>query len=238
MQIWQGLRSDVRVALRRLRQTPGFTLICIATLAIGIGGNTAVFTLIDRVILEPLPVPRPSELYRLGDRDDCCVNSGLPGSFSLFSYDLYRELQATVPEFGALAAFQANVRTVSLGYPDPDAPGETLESQYVSGNYFQMLELAPAAGRLIQPADDAPSAATVAVLSHRAWMQRFGGRPDVVGSAVTLNGVPATIVGVAPREFYGETLRPNPADVWIPLSNEPRLQPVARLLETKTSHWL
>ena len=238
MQIWQGWRADARVALRRLRQTPGFTAVCVATLALGIGGNTAVFTLIDRVILEPLPVPRPSELYRLGDTDACCVNTGLEGSFSLFSYDLYRYLQPTVPEFRDLAAFQANVRTVLLGYPDPDAASETLESQYVSGNYFQMLELGPAAGRLIQPADDAPAAAAVAVLSHRAWSQRFGARPDVVGTAVTLNGVPATIVGVAPRDFYGETLRPNPPDVWIPLSNEPRLQPMARLLEAKSSHWL
>jgi macrolide transport system ATP-binding/permease protein len=238
MQLWRGWRSDVRLALRRLGHAPGFSLICIATLALGIGGNTAVFTLIDRVVLEPLPVPRPSELYRLGDTDDCCVNSGLPGSFSIFSYDLYRHLLPTVPEFRDLAAFQANVRTVSLGYPDPDAPSETLESQFVSGNYFQMLELTPGAGRLLQPADDAPDAAAVAVLSHRAWMQRFDGRRDVIGEAVTLNGVPATVIGVTPPGFYGETLRPNPAEIWIPLSNEPRLQPAARLLEAKPSHWL
>ena len=238
MQIWRGLRTDMRLALRRLRQAPGFTLVCVATLALGIGGNTAVFTLIDRVVLEPLPVPRPGGLYRLGNTDDCCVNSGLPGSFSLFSYDLYRHLLATVPEFEELAAFQANVRTVSVGYPDPDAPAETLESAFVSGNYFRMLELTPASGRLIQPTDDAPDADAVAVLSHHAWTQRFGGRPDVVGQAVTLNGVAATVIGVAPRGFYGETLRPNPAEIWIPLANEPRLQPAARLLEAKASHWL
>jgi predicted permease len=238
MQIWRGLRSDLRLARRRLWQAPGFTAICVATLALGIGGNTAVFTLIDRVVLQPLPVPRPAELYRLGDTDDCCVNGGLPGSFSLFSYDLYRHLLATVPEFTQLAAFQANVRTVSLGYPDPDAPVETLESAFVSGNYFQMLELAPAAGRLLQTADDAPDAPAVAVLSHHAWTERFSGRPDIVGKTVTLNGIAATVIGVAPRGFYGETLRPNPAEIWIPLSNEPRLQPAARLLEAKGSHWL
>jgi predicted permease len=238
MQIWRGLRSDVRLARRRLWQAPGFTAICVATLALGIGGNTAVFTLIDRVVLQPLPVPRPAELYRLGDTDDCCVNGGLPGSFSLFSYDLYRHLLPTVPEFSELAAFQANVRPVSLGYPDPESPVETLESAFVSGNYFQMLELSPAVGRLLQPADDAPDAPAVAVLSHQSWMQRFSGRADVVGKAVTLNGVAATVVGVAPRGFFGETLRPDPAEIWIPLSNEPRLQPAARLLEAKGSHWL
>lgn len=238
MQIWRGLRSDVRLALRRLRHAPGFTATCVATLALGIGGNTAVFTLIDRVILEPLPVPRPSELYRLGNTNDCCVNGGLPGSFSLFSYDLYRHLLPAAPEFTDLAAFQAGVREVSLGYADPDAPPETLASSFVSGNYFQMLELTPAAGRLLHPADDAPNAPAVAVLSHHAWMQRFDGRGDIIGQAVTLNGVPATVVGVAPRGFYGETLRPDPAEVWIPLAAEPRLQPAARLLEAKTSHWL
>jgi predicted permease len=238
MQVWRGLRSDLRLALRRLRQAPGFTLVCIATLALGIGGNTAVFTLIDRVILEPLPVPRPAELYRLGDTDDCCVISGLPGSFSIFSYDLYHHLLPTVPEFRELAAFQANVTTVSFGYADPDAPSETLESQFVSGNYFQMLELTPARGRLIQPADDAAGAQAVAVLSHRAWTDRFGGRTDVVGQAVTLNGVPATVVGIAPRGFYGETLRPNPPDIWIPLAAELRVEPASRLLEAKGLHWL
>ena len=238
MGIWGGLRSDLLLAVRRLCHAPGFTAVCVATLALGIGGNTAVFTLIDRVLLEPLPVPRPAELYRLGDGDDCCVNTGLPGSFSLFSYDLYRYLRSAAPEFSHLAAFQADVRAVTVGRPESDAPGENLNNVFVSGNYFQMLEVVPAAGRLLQPHDDRPDAPVVAVLSHHAWTERFGGRPDVVGMALTLNGVAATIVGVGPRGFYGETLRPNPPALWVPLASEPRLQPAARLLEAKASHWL
>ena len=112
---WRGFGSDLTAAVRRLRQTPGFTVVCVLTLALGIGGNTAVFTLVDRVLLKPLPVPRPSELYRVGDTDACCVNSGYQGSFSLFSYDLYTRLRATAPQFTHLAAFQANTRIVTVG---------------------------------------------------------------------------------------------------------------------------
>jgi predicted permease len=238
MNLWRNLRSDVTLSMRRLRDAPGYALVCIATLALGIGGNTAVFTLIDRVMLKPLPVQRPAELYRVGDTDACCVNSGLMGSFSLFSYDLYTHFREAAPEFSQLAAFQANVRGITIGRADGDAPPETLNGAFVSGNYFQMFELVPAAGRLAQPSDDRAGAPTTAVISYRAWTDRFQARADVVGSTVTLNGVPATIVGVAPQGFYGEMLRPNPADIWIPLSNEPLLQPASRLIESKSSHWL
>ena len=238
MTVMRHLRPDISRAVRRLTATPGLTLICVMTLALGIGGNTAVFTLIDRIVLEPLPVPRPSELHRLGGGDDCCVNSGLAGAFSLFSYDLYTHLKAAAPEFRDLAAFQASARNIAIGRPEPDAPGETLPASFVSGNYFQMLGLTPAAGRLIQPSDDQLDVTPVAVISHRAWRLKFDGRPDVVGSTLLLNGVAATIVGVAPEGFYGETLRPDPADMWIPLSSEPRLQPAARLLLARPAHWL
>jgi macrolide transport system ATP-binding/permease protein len=238
MSIWRGMRSDVAVAARRLRKSPGFAFVCILTLALGIGGNTAVFTLIDRVMLKPLPVQRPSELYRLGDSDQCCVNTGLPGAFSLFSYDLYTHLRDAAPQVSQLAAFQANTRAITIGRANADTPAETLNGAFVSGNYFQLFELVPAAGRLVQPSDDQRGAAPVAVISYRAWTERFQARGDVVGSTVTLNGVPATIVGVASQGFYGDTLRPDPADIWVPLSNEPVLQPASRLLDAKASHWL
>jgi macrolide transport system ATP-binding/permease protein len=238
MSIWRGLGSDVMVAARRLREAPGFTLVCMLTLALGIGGNIAVFTLIDRVLLQPLPVERPSELYRLGNDDTCCVNSGLQGSFSLFSYDLYTHLRDTAPQFSHLAAFQANTRAVTIGRQNDATPPDTLNGAFISGNYFQLFELVPAAGRLVQPMDDRRGAAPVAVLSYRAWTDRLQARTDVVGSVVMLNGVPATIVGVAPEGFYGETLRPNPPEIWIPLSNEPLLQPAARMLTAPPLHWL
>ena len=235
---WRGFGSDLTAAARRLREAPGFTLVCVLTLALGIGGNTAVFTLVDRVLLKPLPVQRPSELYRVGNTDACCVNSGLQGSFSLLSYDLYTHLRDAAPQFTHLAAFQANTRAVTIGTPRDDAPPETLNGAFVSGNYFQLFELVPAAGRLIQPPDDERGAGVVGVLSYKAWAERFEARGDVVGRTVTLNGVPATIVGVAPHGFYGETLRPNPTEIWMPVSSEPQLQPAARLLDAKPLHWL
>ncbi|HSC27518.1 MAG TPA: ABC transporter permease, partial [Vicinamibacterales bacterium] len=238
MGIWSTLRSDIVLGVRRLLQSPGFALVSVLTLAIGIGGNTAVFTLIDRVVLKPLPVQRPSELYRLGDADDCCVNSGLAGSFSLFSYDLLNHLREAAPQFSQLAAFQALPRAITIGRADGGTPPETLNGAFVSGNYFQTFGLVPAAGRLLQPSDDERGAAPVAVISHRAWRDRFDARADIAGSAVTLNGVAATVIGVAPQGFSGETLRPNPPDVWVPLASEPALQPAARLIEAKGSHWL
>ena len=238
MSILRGVGSDVAIAVRRLRKSAGFTIVCVATLALGIGGNTAIFTLIDRVLLKTLPVQGPGELYRLGDTDACCVNSGLQGSFSLFSYDLFEHLREAAPQFTQLAAFQANVRPITIGRRDAGATPETLGGAFVSGNYFQLFALSPAAGRLLQPADDRREAPAVAVISHRAWTERFQGRADIIGSSVTLNGVPATIVGVAPAGFYGDTLRPDPAQVWMPLASEPRLQPASRLLDAKASHWL
>ena len=238
MRTLSNLKSDAAAALRQLRKAPGFAFVCVLTLALGIGGNTAVFTLIDGVMLKPLPVQRPGELYRLGDTDACCVNSGLQGSFSLFSYDLYTHLRDAGGPFTQVAAFQANIRGITIGRADQAAPPETLNGSFVSGNYFQLFELVPAAGRLLQPSDDRPGAAPAAVISYRAWIDRFQARADVVGSTMTLNGVAATIVGVAPQDFYGDTLRPSTTGIWVPLATEPVLQPASRLLEAKGSHWL
>jgi macrolide transport system ATP-binding/permease protein len=238
MGLWRGVRADVTIAIRRLLAAPAFTVIAVATLAIGIGGNTAIFTLIDRMLFEQLPVPRPAELYRLGDGGDCCVNSGLAGSYSIFSYTLYLHLRDSTPEFTSLAAFQAHARTMTIGRPESNTPDETINGSFVSGNYFQTFGIRPAAGRLIQPDDDRPGAPTAVVMSYRAWSERFNRSPVIVGSAMSVNGVPVTIVGVTPETFYGETIRPDPPDLWIPLANEPLLQPAGKLLISKESNWL
>ena len=147
-------------------EAPGFTVVCVLTLALGIGGNTAVFTLIDRVLLKPLPVPRPSELYRVGDTDACCVNSGCraPSRCSRTTSTPAARRGAGVHAPRGVPGQHASV---TIGRPDDDAPPETLNGAFVSGNYFQLFELVPAAGRLIQPADDRRGAAPVAVLSYR-----------------------------------------------------------------------
>jgi predicted permease len=233
------LPRDLRLVIRRLWHAPGFASVCILTLALGIGGNTAVFTLIDRAILKPLPVARPHELYRVGNTDACCVNGGLPsGAFSLFSYDLYVHLRDAAPEFSALAAFQASSEPLALGPIAGDTPPRTMVGSFVSGNYFEMFGLRPAAGRLLSMQDDRPGAAPVAVISHRTWLLAYGGSPDVAGTTVALNGIPTTIVGVAPESFFGESLRPNPPEVWVPLAAEPLLRPHANLLAARHLHWL
>jgi predicted permease len=239
MAIWRGLRGDVGLSIRRLVHEPGFSAVCLLTLALGIGGNAAVFTLIHRVMFETLPVPRPAELHRLGDTDTCCVNSGLLGSFSLFSHDLYLELKRAAPQFSELAAFQASEGgQVAVGPANGESPPLAYASTFVSGNYFDMFGLSPAAGRLLSAADDQRGAPAVAVISHRLWTHRDQGRADVAGMAVLMNGVPATIVGVAPAAFYGEMLKETPADFWIPISSEPLLQPQARLIDQPQAHWL
>ena len=106
MALWRGVSADVTLAVRRLLSAPAFTAVAVVTLAIGIGGNTAIFTLIDRLLFERLPVPRPAELHRLGDGGDCCVNTGLAGSYALFSYALYEHLRDSTPEFTQLAPSQ------------------------------------------------------------------------------------------------------------------------------------
>ena len=107
------LFEDVRGGIRRLWQQPGFTAVAVVMLALGLGANTTMFTLVHELLLQRLPVERAEELYRLGDNNDCCVNSGLPGDFALFSYPLYRHLRDNIPEFSSLAGFQAN--TVRVG---------------------------------------------------------------------------------------------------------------------------
>src|SRR5262252_6124215 len=129
--------QDLRLALRQLLKSPSFTLTVVLTIALGIGANTAIFTLVHAVLLKSLPVTDPNTLYRIGDKDDCCVNGGFmndEGDFDLFSYDLYQHIRDTTPEFEQLAAMQSGANTVSARRGSE--PAKSLRSQYVSGNFF------------------------------------------------------------------------------------------------------
>ncbi len=147
------LLQDIRYALRQLRKSPGFTLTAIVTLALGIGANTAIFTLVQGILLRSLPVTDPSRLYRIGDTDDCCVEGGFPGDagdtgdFSIFSYDLYQHLKNSTPEFEQLAAVQAGEHW-SWSVRRGSALAKTLHGEFVSGNYFSTLGLGAYAGRV------------------------------------------------------------------------------------------
>ncbi len=231
------LRDDLRFAIRRLVQQPGFAAVTILTLALGLGANTAVFTLVHALMLRSLPVAHPEALYRLGDDNNCCVNSGLQGDYSLFSYRLYEHLRDALPEFSELAGFQA--RTMPLGVRRSGAAlPDSLPGQFVTANYFTMFGVQPAVGRLLRPGDDDPGAAPVAVMSARAWALRYARDPSVVGATFIINGRPMTIVGVAAEGFFGDTVRPDPPAIWIPIGQEPSMQGAGSLVNRPDTDWL
>jgi predicted permease len=206
-------------------------------LALGLGANIAIFTLVHALMLRSLPVEDPQALYRLGDDDNCCVNSGLQQNYSLFSYPLYLHLRDKAPEFAELAAFQAT--TLPLGVRRSGAPyGESFPGQFVSGNYFTMFGVRPAAGRVLVADDDRPDAAPVFVMSHRTWTARYGGDPSLIGGAFLVNGTPMTLAGIAAPEFFGDTVRANPPAIWIPIGREPMVRGAASVLARPETDWL
>ncbi|HLJ50800.1 MAG TPA: ABC transporter permease [Bryobacteraceae bacterium] len=229
--------NDVRFALRRLVAAKGFTITALLTLALGIGANTGIFTLVNALMLKTLPVADPQSIVRVGGGDNCCVLGGFQGNFSIYSYDLYQYLKRNTPEFEDMSAFQGGLDRAGVRRAGAEA-AEPFVDQFVSGNYFTLFGLRPFAGRLIVPADDVRGAAPVAVMSYRAWQQHYGGDPSVIGSAFTIEGAQFTIIGVTPPGFFGAALRPDPPDFWMPLAAEPATHGKRSLLDEKTAHWL
>jgi hypothetical protein len=202
-------KSDFAHAVRTLRSTPGFTAIAVVILAIGIGASAAIFTLIDRVLLQPLPVRDPDGLVLLGNGNGAGNAVGLQGgSFRLFSYDLYRRLR-TLDGFQSLCAAQSTKSQIVVRTPGAST-AEPAWAKLVSGNYFDVLGTRAAAGRLLRTGDDAAAADAVAVISFRYWKERLKGQASAIGTVVIVDRVPITIVGVAAAEFYGETLEADP----------------------------
>ncbi len=228
----------VRYALRQFRLSPVFTAAAILTLALGIGGTTAIFTLIHAVMLRSLPVTDPASLYRIGDGDDCCVEGGPQDRWGLFSYPLFERLKAEAPEFDQVAAFQAGGNRLGVRRQGVDAAARPLRSEFVTGNYFTTLGVGAFGGRMLSPDDDVPSASPVAVLSYHAWQGAYGGDPSVVGATFVIEGHPFVVIGVSPPGFFGETLRGNPPDLYIPLQQEPLLAGGSSLLRQPVSAWL
>jgi len=233
-----NLIGAVRHALRQFRQSPVFTAAAVLTLALGIGGTTAIFTLIHAVMLRSLPVSDPSRLYRIGDGDDCCVEGGPQDRWGLFAFPLFERLKTETPEFEELAAFQAGLWRFSVRREGVDAAARPLRSEFVTGNYFSMLGVAAFGGRVFAAGDDQPSAPPVTVISHHVWDATYGSDPSVVGSTFVIEGHPFTVIGVAPPGFFGETLRGDPPDLWLPLQQEPLIAGAGSLLRQPVSAWL
>ena len=232
-----NLPGQIRYSLRQFRASPIFTVAAILTLALGIGGTTAIFTLIDAVMLRSLPVSDPGRLYRVGEGDDCCVEGGPQDQWGMFSYPLYELLKTQTPEFEDTAAFQAGRWRVAVRR-EKETAARPLRSEYVTGNYFNVLGVRAFGGRVFTPNDDTPAAPPLAVLSHRVWQTTYAGDTSIVGSTVMVEGHPFTVVGVAPPGFFGETLESDPPDIWIPLHQEPMLDGESALLNQQVSAWL
>ena len=234
----QILPGSLRYALRQFRLSPVFTVAAVLTLALGIGGTTAIFTLIHAVMLRSLPVSDPGRLYRVGEGDNCCVQSGPQDRWGMFSFPLYKRLKAETPEFEEVAAFQAGRGRMSVRRQGVETAARPLRSEYVTGNYFSTLGVRPFGGRVFTPDADKPSAPPVAVLSHRVWQTTYAADPSVLGSTFIVEGHPFTVVGVAPPGFFGETLESDPPDVWIPVQQEPMISGETNLLRQPVSAWL
>jgi predicted permease len=227
--VWfEELAQDLRYGLRMLRNSPGFAAIAILTLALGIGANTAIFSLIDAVMLRSLPVKNPSELVLLKwsarnlpkirgyiTSGDCpsAMDLGQPNPEGCsLSEPVFREI-ANADQFRSVAAF-SNSGPLSL---TGNGPAAMINGQLLSGDFFQTMGLHPAVGRLIEASDDSPSAAPVAVLNYGYWQRTFGASPEAVGRTINLNNVAFTIIGVAEQRFTGITPGSD-YDVWLPLS--------------------
>ncbi len=231
------LLQDLRYGLRMLRKAPGFTLIAVLTLALGIGGTTAIFSLIHSVMLKSLPVADPARLYRIGDGNDCCMEGGPQDRWGMFSYPLYERLKTNLPEFEQITAFETGPGQMSVRR-DRDQLAKPLITEYVTGSYFSVFGIRPYAGRLMSESDDQPSAAPVAVLSYHAFQSTYGSDPAVIGSSFMIEGKPFTLIGVAPPGFFGETLRSDPPALWIPLQQEPLIRGEGTLLRQPITAWL
>jgi predicted permease len=234
------LFQDLKFGLRMLVKNPGFTAVAVLTLALGIGANTAIFTLVDTVMLRALPVANPGQLYRLGDDNNCCVMTGTQngGSFVLYSYPLYEDLRDHTTEFSELAAFTPFLTDLSVRRNHVSSAAEPYNGEFVSGNYFTMFGVRAIAGRALTASDDKPGALPTAVINYHTWQRQFGSDPSVIGSTFTINTVPYTVVGVAPPAFYGDTLRSDSPDFWLPLATELLLNRQNSRLDLARLEWL
>ncbi len=215
--------QDIRFAIRQLRNAPGFTATAMLTLALGIGANASIFTLINAMLLKNLPVTDPKTLVRIGDNTDCCVNSGAKdnGDYGLFPTETWLLLKKSTPEFEDLAAMQAGFgyRPITARREGERADAHSVMGEFVSGNYFRTFGLRPYAGRLLTDADDIPGAPVMAVMSYAAWQRDYAGDTSVVGSTFWINTRPVTIAGIAPAGFYGDRLSTTPPDFFLPIES-------------------
>ncbi|MGB6905208.1 MAG: ABC transporter permease, partial [Acidobacteriaceae bacterium] len=247
-EVWQwptieSIWADVKFAIRQLVKAPGFTATAVLTLALGIGANAAIFTLVNAVMLKNLPVADPKMLVRVGDWADCCQNSGPnlwhDGDYSMFSTHTYEQMKKNTPEFEELAAMQAGFenRPVVIRRDGGQEAAKPRMGEFVSGNYFRMFGLQPAVGRLLSDTDDVSGAPVVAVMSYATWKDVYNGDDSVVGSTFWMNTKAVTVVGVAPEGFFGDRMSSTPPDFYLPIATMPD-EAGGKSFRDPTQNWL
>jgi macrolide transport system ATP-binding/permease protein len=222
----ETLMQDLRVSLRRLRKTPGFTLIAVLSLALGIGANTAIFSLVNTMFLRPLPVEKPEQLVSLNS-----VSLNGERNFPTFSIPNYRDIRDRNDVLAGLASYR--IAPISLSN---NGVNLRLWGYLATGNYFEMLGVQPALGRFFTPADDkAVGAHPVAVIAHDCWQRRFGGDPNVAGKQVLVNGHSFTIIGVAAPGFYGTEIGYK-TEMWFPMMMLPQIEAGRNYLDDRDTY--
>jgi predicted permease len=234
-----ALIRDLTYALRSFRSARVFAATAVLTLALGIGGTTAIFSLMHAVMLKSLPVTDPSRLYRIGDGDGCCVQGSPQGRWGFYSFPLFEHLKTETPQFEDITAFQTFVGRMSVRRQGVAEAPRPLRTMYATGSYFKTLGVGAFTGRVFTADDDRAAAAPVAVMAYHAWQGLYGGDASVVGSTLMIEGQAFTVAGIAPPGFFGETLRPEPPDLWLPLQHEPLIAGAdTSLLRQPVSAWL
>ena len=237
----ESLLQDFRYGLRMLRKSPGFTAVAVLTLALGVGANTAIFSLTNALLLSKLPVGHPEQLMVFGRAGSCCMITGIARHYDIFSYPQYRYFRdGNARLFTGVAAFSAETKLVRIRRTSvTERAAETARGKLVSGNYFSVLDVAAAMGRALGPSDDQGGAPPVVAISDGYWSKEFQRDPAAIGSRLEVNGIPFTVIGVMPASFFGETFRANPPEMWFPIStlNAVAMFPPS-LLEERDSRWL
>ena len=202
----ESLLADVRQSLRLLRKNPGFTTVAVAALALGIGANTGIFSVINKVILEPLPYPQPDRMVKLGRK----YPDGVGYSNSIPKYMVWRHNDV----FSAMAIYDQGGPGLNLTIGDRP---EQVKGIHISADYFKVFGASPLRGRYFSAQEDAPNGPKAAIITEKLWRTRFANDPQILGKNIQLNGEPYPVIGIMPDSFVPDP----PADVWIPLQADP-----------------
>ncbi len=215
----ENLALDLRYALRSLWRSPAFTLIAVLSLALGIGANTAIFTLVKQVILQNLPVRDPRQLVAFGKSTGGGILGGIDlGTADMFTYDFARQLELNPGPFQGVAAFSSFSPKVNVRVPG-SAAAIQVPASLVSGNFFSVIGATPLLGRALGPFDaSAPDRSAVAVISYHFWRQSLSSDPAILGKTISVNATPFTIIGVMPEAFHGLKQELEPPDLWVPVT--------------------